>query len=66
MPANPVRFKQSEILRAIRSAVKANLTVSGYTIEPNGAISVHTDSATTDTGNPLDEWLGKHSDAGQA
>jgi hypothetical protein len=42
MPYNPVAFKERDVRRAIRGALKEDLQVSGYEIMRDGTIRVLT------------------------
>ena len=42
MPYNPVAFKERDVRRAVRAADKEGLIVSGFEIEPDGTIRIHT------------------------
>jgi hypothetical protein len=42
MPTNPVRFTENDVRRALRSAVKESLIVSGYEVLKDGTIRVLT------------------------
>lgn len=42
MPTNPVRFTENDVRRALRSALKEDLTVSGYEVLRDGTIRVLT------------------------
>jgi hypothetical protein len=42
MPYNPVAFKERDLRRALRSALKEDLTVNGYEIMRDGTIRVLT------------------------
>lgn len=49
MTRGPLSFKETDLVRAIKSAVKAGLQVAGFEINPKtGGIVVH-------TGRPTDE-----------
>jgi hypothetical protein len=44
MTRGPLRFKETDLVRAIKSALKAGLQVAGFEINPStGNIVVHTD-----------------------
>jgi hypothetical protein len=59
----PRLFRERDVRRAIRSAQKMGLPVSGYTVAPDGRISVSigapaSDQTNTDTtNNPWDQVL---------
>jgi hypothetical protein len=60
MTRGPVSFKETDVARAVRSAVKAGLQVVGVEISPKtGNITVHVGAAANDNkaeaGNPWDE-----------
>jgi len=45
MSRGPLRFKQTDLVRAIKSAIKAGLHVVGFEISPKtGNIVVHADA----------------------
>lgn len=52
MPSNPVRFTENDVRRALRSALKEDLAVTGYEITKSGTIRVLTsppDNATVES-----------------
>jgi hypothetical protein len=52
----PTSFKESDLLRAIKTAVKAGLHVAGFEINPRtGNIRVHTGGA-EDAAPAPDDW----------
>ena len=60
MTRGPLSFKEADLVRAIRSAIKAGLQVVGVEISPKtGNITVHVGAAANDNkadaGNPWDE-----------
>ena len=60
MTRGPVSFKETDVARAVRSAVKAGLQVVGVEISPKtGNITVHVGAAANDNkaeaSNPWDE-----------
>jgi hypothetical protein len=60
MPKSNLHFKASSVLRAVKVASKAGLVVSGFEIEPDGAIRVLAAPSGTTTisqTNPWDEVL---------
>ena len=48
MTRAPLTFKETDIVRAIRSAVKAGLHIAGFEITKAGSIIVHVDKANND------------------
>jgi len=67
MTRGPLRFKETELVRAIKSALKAGLQVAGFEINPTtGNIVVHTDKpeekeSASDI-NPWDRVIGHGED----
>lgn len=61
MTRGPLSFKETDLVRAIRSAIRAGLQVVGFEINPKtGGIVVHTgapDAEKPDTSNPWDKAL---------
>jgi hypothetical protein len=55
----PSRFKQADVTRALKAAVRAGMRPSGYKIDPSGAIVVlfATGSAAVQSINPWDAEL---------
>jgi hypothetical protein len=41
MPYSPVAFKERDLRRAVRAALKEDLVVNGFEIEPSGTIRIH-------------------------
>jgi hypothetical protein len=60
MTRGPLSFKETDLIRAIKSALKAGLKVAGFEINPkSGNIVIHAGEATeTDATNPWDKALG--------
>jgi len=59
MGSGPQSFKERDLMRAIRTAIKAGLPVAGFEVNPQtGNIIVHTGKPADDlTRNPWDEKL---------
>ena len=58
MTRGPLSFKETDLVRAIKSAIKAGLQVAGFEINPKtGSIVVHTGKPTDEpiTQNPWDD-----------
>lgn len=57
----PAKFRQPELTRAIRGALKAGANVSGAEINPDGTIRVLFEKAAPETpSSALDEWKMRH------
>jgi|RhiMethySRZTD1v2_1073278.scaffolds.fasta_scaffold4044067_2 hypothetical protein len=58
MTRGPLRFKETELVRAIKSALKAGLQVAGFEINPTtGNIVVHTDKPEEkESGSDINPW----------
>jgi hypothetical protein len=48
MGKGPCTFKEADVTRAIRAAKKAGVAVAGFTVDPDGKITVQ-------IGKPVDE-----------
>ena len=63
----PATFRQSDLTRAIRAAVKAGVRVTGATVDAEGKISLTIGGEQPVQQTDLDRWLGKwgrsHADA---
>lgn len=65
MTRGPVSFKESDLIRAIRCAIKAELHVAGFEITRAGNILVHAgkpeevDTAEDADRNPWDKAVGR-------
>ncbi|MBP6031544.1 MAG: hypothetical protein KA533_08960 [Sphingobium sp.] len=56
--ARRASFKQSDAKRALKAAQQADMNVTGYRIEPDGAIVVMIGDVSSNTkANPLDALL---------
>jgi len=57
----PSKFKKSDVMRAVRAAVAAGLSVAGVDVDPNSGkfrvVVGEPDRASTTTNNPWDEVL---------
>jgi hypothetical protein len=51
-------FRQSDLLRALKAALEAGLSVTQFEIKSDGSISVLTSTSTGEiVSTPLDQWM---------
>jgi hypothetical protein len=65
MPRRPCTFKQRDVMRAIKAAVKAGLSIGLVRISPQGQIELETGQPRAQDFNSLDEWVAKHARSAQ-
>ena len=53
MTRGPLKFKETDLVRAIKSAVKAGLQVTGFKIKTTGDIEIRTSEVADDESNPI-------------
>ena len=52
-------FKEADLVRALKAAIKAKLKVTGFEVDAKGTIIVRTtEEEKPETGNPRDKALG--------
>jgi hypothetical protein len=57
MTRGPLKFKETDLVRAIKSAVKAGLQVTGFKIKTTGDIEIRTSEVAEDETNPFEKAL---------
>ena len=62
MARAPATFRQADVTKAIKAAVRAGLNVTGFKIDPQtGKIEVVTGKPEAqDSSTPLDQWMASH------
>jgi hypothetical protein len=57
MTRGPVTFKERDLMRAIKTAIKAGLHVAGFEISKEGTIRVHAGKPDDEDGQPKPEII---------
>ena len=64
MARAPLKFRQSDVTRAVKATLAAGLTVARTEITSDGRIVlIHDDENVPSPENPFDEWKAKHNHA---
>jgi len=59
------KFKQTDVVRAVKAARAAGLDVARVEIKPIGEIVIHHQTAPEEPTNAFDQWQSKHARASQ-
>ncbi|QSR15650.1 hypothetical protein CA833_00250 [Novosphingobium sp. KA1] len=55
----PSAFRQTDVVRAVKAARSADMTVSGVEIAPDGTIRILTTALPEAPASPFDKWRSK-------
>lgn len=55
-----LRFKEADVSRALKGALKAGLDVGRVEIDASGRIVILPKGAVTESANELDKWVERH------
>jgi hypothetical protein len=53
-------FRQCDVVRLVKAATAAGLTVRGVRVDKSGVIEVVTGDSPEQDSSPLDQWMAKH------